>query len=306
MQSYDYGQQLHNQHTILNLYSGFVGIGTEFPQMKLHVKHQVGADDENPVIIPNRALPDSAVITQTVEELDADILEKERTGSMRLETEVIEGASSVWDFHPSAGIEPDAIENRLYFTSANQNQTVMTLVSNGFVGIGTLRPLQKLHVYNGNILVSGSHGNTGSILFNKGSGGSSNWGNYGIEYIQPGTVNSNKGGLNFWRPWGNVANGLTENFVLHLANDGNVGIGTGIPVAKLHVNLVAEEDWAYGIKLDVNRDTLKAFSVYNNFVNEDVFMIWGNGVVNTKTLYAEAVKVRPTTNGIYWPDFVFD
>jgi hypothetical protein len=37
-----------------------------------------------------------------------------------------------------------------------------------------------------------------------------------------------------------------------------------------------------------------------------VFHIYGNGVVNAKTLYAEAFKITPQAMNIYWPDYVFE
>ncbi len=235
LQSFDFGTLYDDQHTILNLYSGNVGIGTEFPQMKLHIKKVVSPLTLQANLIPKRDGADTTRIYDMPEELDESIMTEERTGSMRLEVEVIEGSSSVWDIHPCASINPQASRHRLLFTNALENQTVMTLESGGYVGIGTLSPLQKLHIHNGNILITAQSGKSSSILFNNGYGGSSNWGNYGIEYIEPDIIGNNKGGLNFWRPWGNAADGLTENFVLHLANDGHVGIGTGNPEYKLDV-----------------------------------------------------------------------
>lgn len=236
LQSFDFGTLYDEQHTILNLYSGNVGIGTEFPQMKLHIKKVVSPLTLQANLIPKRDGADTTRMYDVPEELDESIMTEERTGSMRLEVEVIEGSSSVWDIHPCASINPEAGRHRLLFTNALENQTVMTLESGGYAGIGTLSPLQKLHIHNGNILITAQSGKSSSILFNNGYGGSSNWGNYGIEYIEPDIIGNNKGGLNFWRPWGNAADGLTENFVLHLANDGNVGIGTGSPEYKLEVN----------------------------------------------------------------------
>jgi hypothetical protein len=234
-QSFDWGQQLENQHTIFNLYTGNVGIGTENPEMKFHVKKIVEQNTIQESLIPNRDGADTTRVYDVPEELDERIMTEERTGSMRLDVEVKEGSRSLWDIHPCAGTDPLARRHRLLFTNAVENQTVMTLESGGYVGIGTLSPLQKLHIHNGNILITAQSGKSSSILFNNGYGGSTNWGNYGIEYMQPDIFGTNKGGLNFWRPWGNVADGLTDNFVLHLADDGNVGIGTGNPGYKLDV-----------------------------------------------------------------------
>ncbi len=57
--------------------------------------------------------------------------------------------------------------------------------------------------------------------------------NYGIEYLPENTTQNNAGGLNFWRPFG--SSGGYKNFVMHIADNGNVGIGTGRPEYKLDV-----------------------------------------------------------------------
>ena len=86
-----------------------------------------------------------------------------------------------------------------------------------------------------------------------------------------------------------------------------MGIGTGNPGAKLHINHTAAEDWSYALKVGVDRDYTKAFNIINYKVG-DVFLIWGNGIVNAKTIYAEAVKVRPypVVGHYYWPDYIFN
>jgi len=224
-------------NTILNLYSGNVGIGTDNPKLKLHVRHYINMESHQAtgeLLLPNRNAADTTSDMLNQISLDDDIFNEEVTGSMRLETEVFKGSSSIWDIHPSANYKTVGSQtHRLMFTDAINNHTVLTLVSNGFVGIGTLVPRQKLHVYNGNILISAENGKSSSLLFNNGSQGSSNWGNFGIEYMQPNVIEDNKGGLNFWRPFGSV--GGHKNFVMHIANDGFVGIGTGKPMHKLDV-----------------------------------------------------------------------
>lgn len=121
------------------------------------------------------------------------------------------------------------------YTDASER---MRITTDGNVGIGTISPRQKLEVRNGSILVSGE--NSG-IFFQQSFVGytppnqAGDHGNYGIEYLPPDVNNNNKGGLNFWRPFGNEFDGQVENFVLHLTNDGHVGIGTGNPEYRLDV-----------------------------------------------------------------------
>ena len=39
--------------------------------------------------------------------------------------------------------------------------------------------------------------------------------------------------------------------------------------------------------------------------SNDIFTVWGNGVVNAKKVYAEEVEVRADAMGTNWPDYVF-
>lgn len=123
----------------------------------------------------------------------------------------------------------------------------------GSIGINTTSPLQMLHVVEGNILISASSerapGSTnGSILFGDEPTSSNPYGRWGIEYV--GSTNEGYG-LNFWKPY-NTSGGFMNN-VLFLKDNGNVGIGTNNPQAKLAVNggvlareirvSVATSDW---------------------------------------------------------------
>ncbi|MCX6248506.1 MAG: hypothetical protein NTW10_12335 [Bacteroidetes bacterium] len=110
----------------------------------------------------------------------------------------------------------------------------------GKVGIGTDKPLQKLHVVNGNILVSRQEGQTkgfgslnGSVLFGEVATDSLPNGEWGIEYYNPATA-FDSAGLNFWKVGSPTYQG--SNYNLFLRNDGNVGIGTKNPQSKLAVN----------------------------------------------------------------------
>ncbi|MFW6225293.1 MAG: hypothetical protein ACOC4B_03425, partial [Bacteroidota bacterium] len=94
--------------------------------------------------------------------------------------------------------------------------------------------------------------------------------------------------------------------ILNIEHNGNVGIGTSSPEAKFHINHENSEDWSKTFRISVNADKTKAFTINNTNINENIFMIWGNGVVNAKTIRAEAVKIRPEPIGQYWADHVFD
>lgn len=115
------------------------------------------------------------------------------------------------------------------------NTMRMHIASTGNIGINTDDPKQMLHIYNGNILISAPQqrapGSTnGSIMFGEYVDSNNLGGNWAIEYNTDTPVH----GLNFWRPW--VTGHGMCNYVLYLADNDNVGIGTNNPQAKLAVN----------------------------------------------------------------------
>lgn len=114
----------------------------------------------------------------------------------------------------------------------------------------------------------------------------------------------------------NFQTNLTSRMTI-LNSNGNVGIGLTTPGQKLHVNgngqidgkfyvnTNATTDWDYGLAVSANRDKTKVLAVTRSQTGADLFTVWGNGVVNTKTLYSEEIEVRSDAIGIYWPDYVF-
>jgi hypothetical protein len=155
-------------------------------------------------------------------------------------------------------------------------------------------------------------------------------------------------------------------------SNGNVGIGSVNTASRLHIespngtmglyiNHVANIDYTWGMKINVNRDLTKSFIIsnsisgndvlyamgngqlysqgYNNINgggyyasnlgaynygfkaisinenakafsltdpnNQEVFIVWGNGILNSKKIYAESFEVRPDAMTINWYDFVF-
>jgi len=115
----------------------------------------------------------------------------------------------------------------------------LSIAPDGNIGMGTTRPRQKLHIVDGNILISKTSAKAapggspnGSIFFGATINNNFPNGKWGIEYLDG---EDNCYGLNFWRPW-NPGGGGYSNYTLFLANSDKVGIGTNDPQAKLDVN----------------------------------------------------------------------
>ena len=107
------------------------------------------------------------------------------------------------------------------------------LEDNGFVGIGTELPQQKLHIEDGNIFISKDESVmpgviNGSLIFGavRSPTFTSCW---GIEYL----INNETSGLNFWR---NAMINPTLFSSLFLSGNGFVGIGTTMPETMLDVS----------------------------------------------------------------------
>lgn len=105
-------------------------------------------------------------------------------------------------------------------------------------GIGTRDPQSKLHVVDGNIMISrsaseASGSRNGSILFGKVVDATCPRGEWGIEYLDDETSYLS-GGLNFWKVYTDLSNGFDN--CLYLRNDGNVGVNTKLPEDKFQVN----------------------------------------------------------------------
>jgi hypothetical protein len=189
---------------------GNIGMGTDFPQAKLHLF------DEN------------LRITKSISK------------------GLGEGGGISFEMQSTVMIPGWIMEYDGYNSSSGLNigkpwseglEHVLFLNDDGNVGVGTAAPKQKLHLIDGNILISktstkatGPGSPNGSILFGDDVTNSQN-GRWGIEYVNSSTDGY---GLNFWKCW-NPSGGTWFNYGLFLADDGNVGVGKKDPQAKLDV-----------------------------------------------------------------------
>lgn len=206
--------------------NGFIGVNTSTPRQMFHV---VGGN----ILISNKAARSDKALGST----NGSILFGDETstaypyGSWGIEY-VNDNAQGhglnmwkTWDQNGS-GL------NNVIFLCEERNYK-------GYVGIGTNQPKQKLHVVDGNILISRSSSISsapgsacGSMMFGDVVGDGHPLSKWAIGYY---SNESGNGGLNFWRPSNDGTNPL--NYVMFIDDqDGNVGIGTNHPLYKLSVN----------------------------------------------------------------------
>jgi hypothetical protein len=116
------------------------------------------------------------------------------------------------------------------------NTEKMRILSGGNVGIGTNAPDRKLHIYNGN---SGRTPNTNTSLFVEKNGNnyveiaSPDNGERGVMFSNP--TDGNSGGIYYFNKDMYFNTNSNDRRMTILAN-GNVGIGTNTPTAKLETN----------------------------------------------------------------------
>jgi hypothetical protein len=143
------------------------------------------------------------------------------------------------------------------------------ITTNSLVGIGTQSPATPLDV-NGAVHLS-------NIRFlNSG----------GINFIQSGSTRS----VGSWAPLYFGPYGTITGIKMMIDANGNVGVGTTSPGARLHIeapngslglyiNQQATADNTFGMKINVNRDLTKAFVLSNSSSGKDVVLIYGSGQI---------------------------
>ena len=103
---------------------------------------------------------------------------------------------------------------------------------------------------------------------------------------------------------------------LTIAPNGNIGIGKvplqvkldvagDIAAKNLWINHTTSTDWNYASCIYVNRDKTKALVVQNTNTNNEVFVIYGNGVLSTRKIFAEKIEITMNALTEYWYDHVF-
>lgn len=187
------------------------------------------------------------------------------------------------NFSTSLGVTEASIGtcNNYDFIIKANNTNSMWFKPDGTIGFGTNIPSntggKEFKFNDGALRLSGANTYGGPmIVFD---GGVSPYGDWGIEYAPSAFT---KPGLNFWKPFGSSN---ANNYLLFLADDGMVGVGTSNPSSRLTVD--AWNDNGLTIQT-VN--TKKAISTYNKTTSKETFVVNADG----KTIIGSAPATTDT------------
>ncbi len=187
------------------------------------------------------------------------------------------------NFSTSLGVTEASIGtcNNYDFIIKANNTNSMWFKPDGTIGFGTNIPSntggKEFKFNDGALRLSGTNTYGGPMLVF--DGGVSPYGDWGIEYAPSAFT---KPGLNFWKPFGSSN---ANNYLLFLADDGMVGVGTANPNSRLTVD--AWNDNGLTIQT-VN--TKKAISTYNKTTNKETFVVNADG----KTIIGSAPATTDT------------
>ncbi|HNW75115.1 MAG TPA: hypothetical protein PKN44_15910 [Bacteroidales bacterium] len=173
----------------------------------------------------------------------------------------------------SGGDEDDATQKSLYANPKYVN-----------IGIGTNNPLSKLHMVDGNIMISRSPSEApgsknGSILFGEVISNLCPNGEWGIEYYSD-ERGYNAGGLNFWKVYTEGNGNPGADHCMFIRNDGNVGIATNQPMDRFQVN-DGYEKTTIGSAIDFSTVSGTSYIGFNSArINKSNWTLSSNGTNN--------------------------
>jgi hypothetical protein len=171
----------------------------------------------------------------------------------------------------------------------------------GYLGIGTITPSQLLTVKSGNIFADEgsfiSSKTTNSILGTFKAGFNTFGGSTDVAAI--GTSTNHK--LSFYV--NNTERMIFDNSIPQISAGTTANKITFSVNGGININPDAG-NYGYGVKIMPTNSLTKAIAVTGT--TSDIFIVWGNGVVNTKKIYAEELSVRSDALGISWPDYIFN
>ena len=241
---------------------GKVGINTATPQATLSIEVDPAnaastATSNEGVLIPKLSKARIANIASPVDATMIYISDLTYTGTNPAVADITSKGFYYYDEDPVMPanskwkkLNVNAGGNNLYNTdgSLSDNRTVnmngknLSFTGTGNVGIGTNAPAAKLHVKDGGVyaedgvfISSRSTIDGGALSLRNPSKANSEASNWVLYNMRQGVYGDNS--LQFWRY---SSDGTKNAMAMTIADNGNVGIGTGTPGLKLHVQSSAE------------------------------------------------------------------